>query len=240
MSGKRLGRRRRAGPCRSPASPVKALMAPRKRLPEMFSRWPRYLSHGPAVEMWSVVHLPLAFSSTGRSTKSLPSHGANGSSSWRRSLVGETFDLDAADRSAGGARKPVLAGVKPGAGSSSPTGLELRTCSPAALVSVSVMRVEVERAGQREGDDRLGRGHEGQRVGGAVVALREVAVVGGDDGVGVAVASRRAGPLADARAAGVGQHGGADGLEVGEQAVALDGGAHLLGAGRDQQRGLGR
>ena len=32
----------------------------------MFSRWPRYLSHGPAAEMWSVVHLPLAFISTGR------------------------------------------------------------------------------------------------------------------------------------------------------------------------------
>ena len=26
----------------------------------MLSRWPRYLSQGPAIEMWSVVHLPLA------------------------------------------------------------------------------------------------------------------------------------------------------------------------------------
>jgi hypothetical protein len=50
-----------------PASPVKALTAPRNRLPEMFSRWPRYFSHGPAGEMWSVVHLPLAFSRTGSS-----------------------------------------------------------------------------------------------------------------------------------------------------------------------------
>ena len=55
-----------------PASPVKALTAPRNRLPEMFSRWPRYRSHGPAAEMWSVVHLPWALSSTARSTKSLP------------------------------------------------------------------------------------------------------------------------------------------------------------------------
>jgi hypothetical protein len=31
----------------------------------------------------------------------------------------------------------------------------------------------------------------------------------------------------------------ADGLEVGEQAVALDGGADLLGAGGDEQLGLG-
>ena len=33
----------------------------------MFSRWPRYFSHGPAAEMWSVVHLPWAFISTGSS-----------------------------------------------------------------------------------------------------------------------------------------------------------------------------
>ena len=46
-------------------------------------------------------------------------------------------------------------------------------------------------------------------------------------------------PLADARPTGVGQHGGADGLEVGEQSVALDGGPDLLGAGRDEERGLG-
>ena len=32
----------------------------------MFSRWPRYFSHGPAAEMWSVVHLPCAFISTGQ------------------------------------------------------------------------------------------------------------------------------------------------------------------------------
>jgi hypothetical protein len=34
-----------------PTSSVKALTAPMKRLPEMFSRWPRYFSHGPAAEM---------------------------------------------------------------------------------------------------------------------------------------------------------------------------------------------
>ncbi len=31
----------------------------------MLSRWPRKRSHGPACEMWSVVHLPRALSSTG-------------------------------------------------------------------------------------------------------------------------------------------------------------------------------
>ena len=91
-----------------PASPVKALTAPRNRLPLMFSRWPRYRSHGPAAEMWSVVHLPLALTSTGSSRKSLPSQGANGSSSWRRSLVGPTDHLDAL-AVPDGARKPALA-----------------------------------------------------------------------------------------------------------------------------------
>jgi len=48
-----------------PGSSAKALIAPRKRLSEMLSRWPRKRSHGPAWEMWSVVHLPLALSRTG-------------------------------------------------------------------------------------------------------------------------------------------------------------------------------
>jgi len=39
----------------------------RTRTCEMFSRWPRYLSQGPAAEMWSVVHLPLALMRTGQS-----------------------------------------------------------------------------------------------------------------------------------------------------------------------------
>lgn len=36
------------------------LMAPINKLFEMLSRWPRYLSQGPAMLMWSVVHFPLA------------------------------------------------------------------------------------------------------------------------------------------------------------------------------------
>ncbi len=45
-------------------------------------------------------------------------------------------------------------------------------------------------------------------------------------------------PLADAGPAGVGQHDGAERLEVGEQTVAVDRGAHLLGAGGDHELGL--
>ena len=58
-----------------------------KRLLEMLSRWPRYLSQGPAALMWSVVHLPSTLISIGASSISFPSHRLNGSRSWRRLLV---------------------------------------------------------------------------------------------------------------------------------------------------------
>ena len=35
------------------------LSAPMSMLLEMLSKWPRYFSQGPAILMWSVVHLPL-------------------------------------------------------------------------------------------------------------------------------------------------------------------------------------
>ncbi len=41
--------------------PFSALIAPMSVLLELLSRWPRYLSHGPAALMWSVVHLPLTW-----------------------------------------------------------------------------------------------------------------------------------------------------------------------------------
>ena len=99
-------------------------------------------------------------------------------------------------------------------------------------------RIEIEATGQRQGHDGVGRGDEAERVGRAVVALREVAVERVDDRVGHAVGRRRSIPLADARPARVGQHGGADGLEIGEQAIALDRRPRLFGAGGDQQIGL--
>jgi len=48
--------------CTLLTSSFSALMAPMSMLFEMLSRWPRNLSHGPAIEMWSVVHLPFACS----------------------------------------------------------------------------------------------------------------------------------------------------------------------------------
>ena len=77
------------------------------------------------------------------------------------------------------------------------------------------------------------------RGGVAVVALREVPVVTGDDGIRDAVLHVLAVPLSDAWAAGVSQHPGAEGLEVGQQPVAFDGGPDLFGTGGDQQGRLG-
>ena len=132
--------------------------------------------------------------------------------------------------SAGGGLEGLLAGVEAGVGEGLADG-RVEAHLLAGVVGERVgARVEVERAGQRQGDDRVGAGDEAQRVGVAVVALREVAVVAVDDRVQLRRVEVGAVPLADARAAGVGEHRAADGLEVGEQAVALDGGADLLGA----------
>ena len=210
--GVRLGRRRRAWSLPSPTSPVKALTAPRNRLPEMFSRWPRYFSQGPAMEMWSVVHLPLALTRIGRSMKSWPSHAANGSSSCSRSEVGETCTSHRA-AILGWRHEGVLARGEAQLRELDTDGFgELDLL--AAVVGERVgERIEVERAREGERHDGLRRGHEGEGVGRAVVALGEVAVVAGDDGVQVVVGRLGSCPLADARTARVGQHGGAGGLE---------------------------
>ena len=82
-------------------APVSAFSAPMSMLFEMFSRWPRNLSHGPAMEMWSVVHLPLALMSTGRPVKSPPCHASNGASSCRRDDLGSTATLTPAPDAGG-------------------------------------------------------------------------------------------------------------------------------------------
>ncbi len=71
-----------------PASPVKALIAPRNMLSLILSRWPRTRSQAPAGEMWSVVVLPLVLTRMGSSMKSFPSQRGNGCRSWSRSLFG--------------------------------------------------------------------------------------------------------------------------------------------------------
>ena len=102
----------------------------------MFSRWPRYLSHGPAMEMWSVVHLPRALATTSRSSKSAPSQGSKGSSNCRRCEPGATR-TSTPEPSAGGATKVSRPGSNPRSGSSTPAGADRRTGLPSGSVSSS-------------------------------------------------------------------------------------------------------
>ena len=61
-------------------------MAPVSVLLEMLSKCPLYLNHGPAIEIWSVVHLPSALISSRIPIKLSPSHGVKGCSNSKRSL----------------------------------------------------------------------------------------------------------------------------------------------------------
>src|SRR5207245_4251053 len=73
----------------------------------------------------------------------------------------------------------------------------------------------------------------------AVVAAREVPVVGADDRIHTAFDRVGALPLADARPAGVGEHGPAHLLEGLQEAVALHRVVDPLRARRDEEGGLG-
>ncbi|KAH6609638.1 hypothetical protein Trco_002984 [Trichoderma cornu-damae] len=100
--------------------------------------------------------------------------------------------------------------------------------------------VEGGGAGKRHGGDDLGRGEEVHGFGVAVVPAAEVAVVGGQDGVGRPLGDAVLPlPLADAGAAGVGQQDAPGGLKRRQRAVALQGGADLLAAGGDVEVGGG-
>ncbi len=188
--------------------------------------------------MWSVVHLPWAFISTGKPQIVVAVPGDEGREQLQPVARGRYRDLDG--RTVGGRRREgVLAGVEAAVRQDLADRCiegDLRTVRRGDRVG---RRIEVEPAGQGDRQHRVGRGDETQRLGRAVVALREVTVERVDDRVGSPGDRRRTRPLADARATGVGEHGGPDRLEVGEQAVTLDGCPHLLGARRDQQLALG-
>eukprot|EP00053_Salpingoeca_punica_P020385 m.211399 g.211399 ORF g.211399 m.211399 type:complete len:843 (+) comp18318_c0_seq1:197-2725(+) len=102
-----------------------------------------------------------------------------------------------------------------------------------------LLGVEVQAASSDKGGDELRGGDKGVRLRVAVVAAGEVAVVRGDDAVLDTLLHVLAIPLADAGAAGVGEHNTAKLVKGRGQAVALNGGADLLGAGRDGELGLG-
>ena len=103
----------------------------------MLSRCPRNFNQGPAIEIWSVVHFPLAFIKSRRSLRSVPSHAGKGSSICSRLLSGSTFTCTP-EPSAAGAWKPASSTANPFLGSSSPVGGSSFTCSPLLLVNVSV------------------------------------------------------------------------------------------------------
>ena len=69
---------------------VNAFTAPIKQLFEMLSKWPRYRNHGPAIEMWSVVHLPKAFIKSLAPWIFAPSQGSNGLNNCNRCESGFT------------------------------------------------------------------------------------------------------------------------------------------------------
>lgn len=112
------------------------------------------------------------------------------------------------------------------------------------LVAILVLqlvgkRVELEGTGNGHGDDQVGRGDEsvGSRVG--VVTASEVTVVGGDDGVGLALLHVLTVPLSNARTAGVGEDNTTELLESLKLAITLNGGTDLLGTGGNGEQSLG-
>mmetsp|Transcript_9053 Transcript_9053/g.30861 ORF Transcript_9053/g.30861 Transcript_9053/m.30861 type:complete len:245 (-) Transcript_9053:640-1374(-) len=118
-------------------SPVSAFSAPMRRLLEMLSRWPRNLSQGPAMLMWSVVHLPLALMSTGMSTRSPPSQASKASRRARRWEAWSTTTSRPLP-SGGGAWNVSSPLSNPDLGSSSPEGGENLNLPPEGVSSSSV------------------------------------------------------------------------------------------------------
>lgn len=112
------------------------------------------------------------------------------------------------------------------------------------LVAILVLElvgqgVEVERASNGEGNDQVGGGDEGVSGRVSVVATSEVTVVGGEDGVGLALLDIGAVPLANARAAGVGKNDAAELLESLKLTITGNSGTNLLGSGGDGEDSLG-
>lgn len=99
--------------------------------------------------------------------------------------------------------------------------------------------VEGQVASEGHGGDDVGRSDEGVSGGISIVTAGEVAVVGGDDRVLLALLDVAAIPLANARSAGVGKDHTANLLERADLTIAGDGSTDLLGTGGDGELGLG-
>ena len=118
--------------------PPKAFTAPIKQLLDMLSKWPLYLNHGPAIEMWSVVHFPSAFIKSFAPVIFSSFQGVKGVSNCNLLDSGLTTILIPLPSSAG-AWYPLSSTANPWDGNSVPWGSDNLTCSPFWLVSVSVI-----------------------------------------------------------------------------------------------------
>jgi hypothetical protein len=139
----------------------------------------------------------------------------------------------------GGSLVSVLAGVVAANGETVTGGRrELELLAVLVLEGVGE-GVEVEGAGNGQGDDHVGRGDEGVGSGVTVVSASEVTVVGGDDRVGGALLDIASVPLTNARTASVGEDHTTELLEGLELTVTLNGGTNLLRTGGDSEGSLG-
>ena len=155
------------------------MTAPISMFSEMFVRCPRNLSHGPAMEMWSVVHLPSALIRTGHPEVVLAVPLLERLEELQALALRVDDDLNRRRRpSAFGAWKMESSMSHPLGGIAGAPGgdVKLERLAVRRLQRVRV-RVEVEPPGEREHRRELRGGDERVRVRVAVVALREVAVV---------------------------------------------------------------
>jgi len=154
--------------------------------------------------------------------------------------VGSRGDLDGNGRAVLGRS---LVGVTAGVVAASRKSIALRRREHELLAigtnELVLERVEGELAGNGHGNDDIRRGNKsvGSRV--AIVTTGEVAVVGRDNGVDLALLDVLTIPLADARTASVGQNDTTELLEGLELAVALNGGTDLLRTRGNGEDGLG-
>ena len=149
----------------------------------MFSRWPRYLqprARPSRCGRWCTCPGPSPATGRLEVVVAVP----RGERREQLDPVARRVDHDLDAAAVGGrSLEARLAGVEAPAGSSSPAGGSRRTSSPASLVSVSVRGSKSSVPASASAITVSGEVDERQRVGVAVVALREVAVVAVDDRV---------------------------------------------------------
>lgn len=112
------------------------------------------------------------------------------------------------------------------------------------LIAVLVLklvgeRVELQGTGNGESNDEVGRGDEGVGGGVGIVTASEVTVVGGDNGVGLALLYIMTVPLTNARTTSICKDHTSELFEGLQLAIALSGGTDLLRARGDGEERLG-